>query len=133
MLKEPKFSISQCGREITGQEFDLILKTVKMFPKLSQTDLAETICEHLGWYTASGRYKREACLKYAYPVVAQNAALVHLPHPPGCPHVPLYNPIWVGASTRTASFPVREHALEIGKGLRRGLPSDSVVHVRRPY
>ncbi len=30
---------------------------------------------------------------YAYPVVAQNAALVHLPHPPGCPHVPLYNPI----------------------------------------
>ena len=32
-------------------------------------------------------------INYAYPVVAQNAALVHLPHPPGCPHVPLYNPI----------------------------------------
>ena len=63
MLKELKSSISQCGREITDQELDLILETVKMFPKLSQTDLAETICEHLGWYTASGRYKREACLK----------------------------------------------------------------------
>ncbi len=23
---------------------------------------------------------------HAYPVVAQNATLVHLPHPPGCPH-----------------------------------------------
>lgn len=63
MLKELKSSITQCGREITGQELDLILETVKMFPKLSQTDLAETICEHLGWYTASGRYKGEACLK----------------------------------------------------------------------
>ncbi len=61
--KELKSSITQCGREITDQELDLILETVKMFPKLSQTDLAETICEHLGWYTASGRYKREACLK----------------------------------------------------------------------
>jgi len=63
VLKELKSSISQCGREITDQELDLILETVRMFPKLSQTDLAETICEHLGWYTASGRYKREACLK----------------------------------------------------------------------
>jgi len=63
MFKNPKSSITQCGREITDQELDLILETVKMFPKLSQTDLAETICEHLGWYTASGRYKREACLK----------------------------------------------------------------------
>jgi len=63
MLMHLKSSITQCGREISYQELDLILETVKMFPKLSQTDLAETICEHLGWYTASGRYKREACLK----------------------------------------------------------------------
>ena len=63
MLMHLKSSITQCGREITDQELDLILETVKMFPKLSQRDLAETICEHLGWYTASGRYKREACLK----------------------------------------------------------------------
>ena len=63
MFKNPKSFITQCGREITDQELDLILETVEMFPKLSQTDLAETICEHLGWHTASGRYKREACLK----------------------------------------------------------------------
>ncbi len=40
MLKDLKSSITQCSREITDQERDLILETVKMFPKLSQTDLA---------------------------------------------------------------------------------------------
>lgn len=63
MPKNLKSSIIQCGREISDQELDLILLTVKMFQKLSQRNLAETICEHLGWYTASGSYKQEACLK----------------------------------------------------------------------
>lgn len=55
--------IEQCGRQFTNQEIDEIAKTIKEFPNLSQTTLTETICEHLEWFTATGRYKKDACLK----------------------------------------------------------------------
>ena len=63
MLERRAEGVFQCGREITGQELDEIQETVGLFPKLSRTELAETLCEHLGWMTASGSYKRDACLK----------------------------------------------------------------------
>jgi len=53
----------QCGRTISGQELDEIRETIEMFPRLSLTELTDTVCEHLGWLTASGRYKRDACFK----------------------------------------------------------------------
>lgn len=49
------------GREITADEVGLIQETVELFPSLSVAELAETICDHLGWYTASGTTKRRAC------------------------------------------------------------------------
>jgi len=55
--------IEQCGRKITAQEIAEITETVKTFPNLSLSILIETICEHLEWFTASGRYKKDACLK----------------------------------------------------------------------
>jgi hypothetical protein len=55
--------IMQCGREITAEELEDIQETVEMFWRLSRTELAQTICEHLGWYRASGRNKVDACLK----------------------------------------------------------------------
>ena len=62
-LRENLDSIIQCGREITGEELDEIQDTVRLFPALSRWELAQTICEHLGWFTASGGYKTDACLK----------------------------------------------------------------------
>jgi len=62
-LRENLGSIIQCGREITGEELDEIQDTVRLFPALSRWELAQTICEHLGWFTASGGYKTDACLK----------------------------------------------------------------------
>lgn len=56
-------SIFQCGREITSEEIDEIQETVRLFQALSRTELAATICEHLGWFTASGGYKTDDCLK----------------------------------------------------------------------
>lgn len=55
--------IEQCGRQFTDQEIDEIIETIKEFPNLSQTTLTETICDHLEWFTATGRYKKDACLK----------------------------------------------------------------------
>jgi hypothetical protein len=56
-------AIKQCGRNFTQGEIEEIAETIKTFPNLSQTTLTETICEHFEWFTATGRYKKDACLK----------------------------------------------------------------------
>src|SRR3972149_4855326 len=53
----------QCGRRFTEQEIEQVCETVRTFPALPLTELAKTICEHLGWYTAGGAPKRDACQK----------------------------------------------------------------------
>lgn len=69
--------IEQCGRTFTNQEIAEIAETVKVFPNLSQTTLTETICEHLEWFTATGRYKKDACLKLLRKIEA--AGTINLP------------------------------------------------------
>lgn len=49
------------GRAISAEEVALIRETVELFPSLSRAELAETLCDHLRWYTASGTSKRRAC------------------------------------------------------------------------
>ena len=51
------------GRVFSGGEVEQIQETVRVFSKLSRFELAQTLCEHLGWVTAKGRYKVDACLK----------------------------------------------------------------------
>jgi hypothetical protein len=70
-LRENGGSILQCGREIRGEELDQIQETVRLFPALSRWELAQTICEHLEWITASGGYKTDACLKLLERLEAQ--------------------------------------------------------------
>lgn len=55
--------IVQAGRRFTFEEIEYIRTFVEMFPRLSRTELANTLCEHLEWYTASGSCKETACLK----------------------------------------------------------------------
>ena len=55
--------IFQSGRDISDQEISEIRETVGLFPELSRSELVATICEHLGWVTASGSYKLDACMK----------------------------------------------------------------------
>jgi hypothetical protein len=45
MLKKRRGSILQSGREISRQELDEIQETVGVFPRLSRTELAATICD----------------------------------------------------------------------------------------
>jgi len=56
-------NISQRGRDFTVEEVVAIREVVGLFPRLSRNELAQTLCEHLGWFTASGSYKLDACLK----------------------------------------------------------------------
>jgi len=62
MRKEVSRSVVRCGREITAQEIEAARETVKLCAGLSRAELAETICEHWGWVTASGAGKVTACL-----------------------------------------------------------------------
>ena len=55
--------ISQYGWEITREELDEIQEPVRLLPGLSRSELAATICEYLGWITASGGCKTDVCLK----------------------------------------------------------------------
>lgn len=56
-------TILQSGREIKEEELTEIQETAAMFPLLNRYELAQTISEHLGWFTASGGYKTDACVK----------------------------------------------------------------------
>jgi hypothetical protein len=51
------------GRRFTPEELSEIQETVKMFSKLSLTELVQTICEHMDWLTPTGTYKIDACRK----------------------------------------------------------------------
>lgn len=53
----------QCGRLITAADLLQIQEVAALFPRLSFKELADTICEHFDWRTASGENKVDACRK----------------------------------------------------------------------
>lgn len=54
--------IRQGLREISADEVSHIQDVVRLFPKLSRHELAQTLCEHLSWYSPSGARKVKNCL-----------------------------------------------------------------------
>jgi len=63
MAEELSCGLEHSGRVISDEEVDQICETVALFPNLSIKELASTISEHLGWYTAAGTVKRDGCVK----------------------------------------------------------------------
>ncbi|HLC42429.1 MAG TPA: Druantia anti-phage system protein DruA [Methylomirabilota bacterium] len=63
MAESEEAGFLQSGREIGVQEIEHIREVSRGFPALSRKELAQTICEHWGWVTASGAHKVTACLK----------------------------------------------------------------------
>jgi hypothetical protein len=63
MGRESKGQLSHCGRVISAEELADILETVATCSRLSRSELALTICEHLEWQSASGSLKLDACSK----------------------------------------------------------------------
>ncbi len=63
MAKKKIPPLSQSGRDITPQEVVDIQEMLDMFWRLSRTELAQTICENMGWFSASGKNKADACIK----------------------------------------------------------------------
>jgi hypothetical protein len=56
-------SLVLSGRAFSEAEVEQIQETVRVFSKLSRFELAQTLCEHLGWVSAKGAGKVDSCLK----------------------------------------------------------------------
>ncbi|MGH7219378.1 MAG: IS4 family transposase [Nitrospiraceae bacterium] len=65
------------GRRFTRKQLAQVQETVERFPKLSRTELARTVCEHLNWKTPNGKDKVESCLTLLEKLEAQG--VVSLP------------------------------------------------------
>ena len=63
MLANQTSSITQSGRKISKAEIEQIKETIDLCWRLSRYELAQTIAENIGWYTASGSLKVDACIK----------------------------------------------------------------------
>ena len=63
MSEKNSSALVQCGRQFSAEEIEGICETVKLLPHLAPTELTATLCEHLGWYTAGGGLKEDACEK----------------------------------------------------------------------
>jgi hypothetical protein len=70
---EGSMGLEHSGRLISEQEVEQIRQTVELFPGLPLGELASTISEHLGWYTAGGTVKRDACTKLLLKLQAAGA------------------------------------------------------------
>ena len=65
------------GRNITSEDIELIKWTRKTYPQLSRSELAGTICEFIGWTTASGSAKRLQCVALLEKL--EEAGIIELP------------------------------------------------------
>jgi hypothetical protein len=78
--------IRQGLRDIRPDEVDHIQKVAKCFPGLSRHELAQTLCEHLSWYSPSGAPKVKNCLTLLDRLIGPRAinpgqtASLHTPH-----------------------------------------------------
>ena len=61
---ETQCSETFCGRIIKSQQIDEMIEIVKTFPKLSRTELANTICELFSWKRPNGKLKSVECRQF---------------------------------------------------------------------
>ncbi len=66
-----------CGRRVEESELGLIREVTGRFRSLSRSELAQTVCELLGWQRLSGRLKGRECREYLERL--EQARLIELP------------------------------------------------------
>lgn len=50
------------GEPLSSEEWETIQETIEICKNLSRTELAATLCEHMGWYRANHKAKVRECL-----------------------------------------------------------------------
>ena len=57
-------TVSFCGRVLTASELNLVRQIIADFPRLSQAELAYTICELMEWRRPNGKLKNSECVEW---------------------------------------------------------------------
>jgi hypothetical protein len=52
------------GRKFSEEEIALIITTTQAYPRLSQREMASTVCELIGWVAPNGKPKNSRCIEY---------------------------------------------------------------------
>jgi hypothetical protein len=78
-------AVSFCGRVLTAGELNLVRQIVIDFPRLSQAELAHTICELLGWRRPNGKLKSVECVEWLQKLQQRQAV-------PGLPELQITKP-----------------------------------------
>lgn len=65
------------GRQFSAEDIELIKTTTQMYPKLSQREMASTVCELIGWMTPNGKPKCERCVEFLRQL--ESEGLIKLP------------------------------------------------------
>lgn len=53
-----------CGQIVKNQQVDEIIEIIETFPKLSRTELANTVCELFSWKRTTGKLKSVECRQF---------------------------------------------------------------------
>lgn len=78
MQTEKSEGIRLGGRHFTYEELELIKEIVSLYPGLSRSELAMTICENISWFAPNGKEKYKSCLGVLEKLEAQG----HITLPP---------------------------------------------------
>lgn len=70
-----------CGERVTNEQLDEIKELVSLFPSLSRTELASTICELFSWKRPTGKLKTVEAMQYLE--VLEEWKIVKLPQTRG--------------------------------------------------
>ena len=63
-MQQGQRPITFCGQVVGAEQLSLITEVSERYPNLSRTELANTVCELLGWHRANGRLKTVECRQW---------------------------------------------------------------------
>jgi hypothetical protein len=72
-----KVAREHSGRQFNAEDIAMIIATTQMYPKLSQKEMASTVCELIGWTTPNGKPKVVQCVMFLRQLEAEG--LIKLP------------------------------------------------------
>jgi len=61
---EPRCLETFCGHPVSAQQLSEITEIIETFPKLSRTELANTVCELFSWKRPTGKLKSVECRQF---------------------------------------------------------------------
>ena len=79
-------TVSFCGRVLNASELSLVRQIIADFPRLSQAELAYTICELLEWRRPNGKLKNPECVAWLrkwQPQILPSLPELRVTKPPG--------------------------------------------------